>query len=51
MILEIAVLSIRPGCGAEFEAAFDIAAPIIAGAQGYISHELLEVARAAAPLL
>jgi heme-degrading monooxygenase HmoA len=39
-VLEVAVLSIRAGRGSEFEAAFDQAAPIIAAAPGYLSHEL-----------
>jgi heme-degrading monooxygenase HmoA len=38
-VLEVAVLSVRAGCGAQFEAAFDQAAPIIAAAPGYLSHE------------
>jgi len=40
VILEVAVLRIRKGRGAEFESAFRRAEPIIAAAQGYISHEL-----------
>ena len=46
-ILEVAILSVRPGEGAAFEAAFRQAAPIIAASPGYRSHDLrrcLEVA-------
>ena len=40
MILEIALLQIRPGQTAAFEAAFAQAQPIIAGRRGYVRHEL-----------
>jgi heme-degrading monooxygenase HmoA len=40
MILEVAVLDIKPGLSAEFEAAFQVAKKIIAAMPGYISHEL-----------
>ena len=40
VILEVAVLNIRPGKSAEFEAAFRDAQGIISSARGYISHEL-----------
>jgi heme-degrading monooxygenase HmoA len=40
MILEVAVLDIKPGLTAEFEAAFQVAKKIIAAMPGYISHEL-----------
>jgi heme-degrading monooxygenase HmoA len=40
MILEVAVLDIKPGLTAEFEAAFQVAKNIIAAMPGYISHEL-----------
>jgi heme-degrading monooxygenase HmoA len=40
MILEVAVLDIKPGLSAEFEAAFQVAKRIIAAMPGYISHEL-----------
>ncbi|MCA9912149.1 MAG: antibiotic biosynthesis monooxygenase [Anaerolineae bacterium] len=40
MILESAMLHIRAGQSAEFEAAFRQASPIIASMQGYIRHEL-----------
>jgi heme-degrading monooxygenase HmoA len=40
MILEVAILDIKPGLAADFEAAFKIASTIIAAMPGYISHEL-----------
>jgi len=40
MVLEVAILNIRAGQTAEFEAAFRQASPIIASRPGYISHEL-----------
>ncbi len=40
MILEVAILNIRPGQRQAFEAAFKQAAPIIASIPGYLSHEL-----------
>ncbi len=40
MILEVAILNIRPGQEQAFEAAFGDAAPIIAGMPGCISHQL-----------
>jgi len=40
MILEVAVLDVRPGQEAAFQAAFGEAAPIIASMPGYVSHEL-----------
>jgi heme-degrading monooxygenase HmoA len=39
-ILEIAVLPVLAGHGAEFEAAFEIASRIISASSGYVSHEL-----------
>jgi heme-degrading monooxygenase HmoA len=39
-ILEIAVLSVLAGHGAEFEATFEIASKIISASPGYVSHEL-----------
>ena len=47
MILEVAILNVRPGQTAAFEAAFTQAQQIIAKMPGYIEHELqkcLEVA-------
>ena len=40
MILEHAVLNIRPSLIDEFEPAFREASPLIAASPGYISHEL-----------
>ena len=40
MILELAILSVRPGMTTEFEQAFRQASPIIASTPGYISHQL-----------
>lgn len=40
MILEVAILNIKPGLSAEFEAAFNTASPCITAISGYISHEL-----------
>jgi heme-degrading monooxygenase HmoA len=41
MILECAMLNVRPGTASDFEQAFAQAEPIIAASPGYISHELL----------
>lgn len=40
MILEAARLSVRPGTGGAFEAAFRAASAIIAAMPGYRAHEL-----------
>lgn len=40
MILEVAILSVRFGQGAEFEKAFREAQRIISAARGYVSHQL-----------
>ncbi len=40
MILEVAILDVRPTKTAAFEAAFQQAQKIIAGRPGYLSHEL-----------
>lgn len=40
MILEVAILNVRGGQSAEFEAAFQKVSPIIASIPGYMSHEL-----------
>ncbi len=40
MILEVAILNIRPNQNKAFEAAFQKAAPIIASMKGYINHHL-----------
>ena len=41
MILEVAILQVKPGRTAEFEAAFREAEAIIASSPGHRSHELL----------
>jgi heme-degrading monooxygenase HmoA len=40
MILEVAILDIKPNLAAEFETAFKTASAIISAMPGYISHEL-----------
>ncbi len=40
MILEVAILTIKPGMSDEFETAFKKASKIISSMPGYISHEL-----------
>jgi heme-degrading monooxygenase HmoA len=40
MILEVAILDVKPALAIEFEAAFKTATSIIASMPGYISHEL-----------
>lgn len=40
MILEVAVLGIKPGLSPEFETAFQTASTIISTMPGYVSHEL-----------
>ena len=40
MILEVAILDVKPGLSTEFEKAFKTASTIIASMPGYISHEL-----------
>ena len=40
MVLEVAVLNIRPGSESAFEAAFQQAAPIISSMPGFVSHQL-----------
>ena len=40
MILEAAMLQVRPGTENDFEAAFRQASPIIASMPGYVGHEL-----------
>jgi len=40
MILEVAVLNVKPGQGGAFESAFAAAQPIISSMPGYISHQL-----------
>jgi heme-degrading monooxygenase HmoA len=40
MILEMAVLNVRPGRAEEFQQAFTAAAPILSRAAGCVAHEL-----------
>ena len=40
MVLEVAVLDVRPGKEADFESAFGQAQAIICGTRGYVSHQL-----------
>ena len=40
MILEVAVLNVKPGQAGEFETAFAEASKIISASPGYVSHEL-----------
>jgi heme-degrading monooxygenase HmoA len=40
MILEVAILDVKPGLETEFEAGFQKASPIIAHMRGYRGHEL-----------
>ena len=40
VILESAILNIKPGQSADFERAFVQASPIVASAHGYMGHEL-----------
>jgi len=40
MILEVAILDVKPGREIEFEAAFGEAQAIISSMEGYISHQL-----------
>jgi len=40
MILEVAILNVKPGQEREFEVAFSKAQAIISGMSGYVSHQL-----------
>jgi heme-degrading monooxygenase HmoA len=40
MVLEVAVLNVKPGAAQNFEAAFKDASTIISSMPGYVSHEL-----------
>ncbi|NQZ06200.1 MAG: antibiotic biosynthesis monooxygenase [Algicola sp.] len=40
MILEVAILDVKPGKIADFEAAFNQAQAIISSMKGYVSHQL-----------
>lgn len=45
MILEVAILDVKPGLSSEFEAAFKMAEAIIATLPGYVFHELQLIGR------
>jgi heme-degrading monooxygenase HmoA len=47
MILEVAILNLRPDCQREFEAAFSEAQSILAASPGYQHHELRRCVEAA----
>lgn len=51
MILEAAMLQVRPGKEGAFEAAFRRASPLIAATDGYVSHELHRCLEAAGKYL
>jgi heme-degrading monooxygenase HmoA len=51
MILEAAMLQVRPGMQSEFEAAFRQASPIIASMPGYRGHQLQRCLEAEAKYL
>ena len=40
MVLEVAILNVRPGLRDEFQAAFQEASQYIAASSGYVSHQL-----------
>lgn len=40
MVLEVAILDVKTGQEQDFEAAFEVAQNIIAGMEGYLSHQL-----------
>ena len=40
MIIELALLTIRPGSEPQFEAVFPAAIKVLAGSKGYLSHDL-----------
>ena len=42
MILEVAILDVKPGQSAAYKAAFREASGIIAGMKGYVAHQLQE---------
>lgn len=42
MVLEVAILDVKPGQTVAFESAFAEASALIRGATGYLSHELLK---------
>lgn len=47
MVLEVAILDVRPGMERDFEKAFGIAQEIISEMPGYVSHELQHCVEAA----
>lgn len=47
MIVEVAILRVRPGAINDFESEFRKASPLLAGAPGYIEHELHKCVEAA----
>lgn len=40
MILEVAMLQVKPGLGEQFEKSFKVASDIISSMKGYVHHEL-----------
>ena len=46
MILEVAILDVKPGQEASFERDFAIASKMISAAEGHLSHELLRCVEA-----
>jgi heme-degrading monooxygenase HmoA len=40
MVLEVAILNVKPGHESEFEKAFSMAQDLIASIDGYVSHQL-----------
>lgn len=40
MVLEVAILDVKPGQESEFEEAFNVAQAIISSMAGYVSHQL-----------
>ena len=42
MVLEVAVLNVKPGESPAFELAFETAEALIEASRGYVSHELLK---------
>ena len=40
MVLEVAILDVKPGLKQQFEASFDCAQKIISSMHGYVSHQL-----------
>lgn len=40
MVLELAILNVKPGQNDQFEANFKLASPLIASIKGYVTHSL-----------